>query len=141
MKEAWCLAASNAEATAREILNLYAKRWTIEPAFRDAKDLRFGMGLSVLRIADPQRRDRLLLLNAFAIVLLTLLGAAGESLGMDRHLKSNTAKHRTHSLFRQGCMLYELIPNMPEVRLRPLIARFREYLSQNGAFNQTFAVV
>jgi hypothetical protein len=99
------------------------------------------MGLSALRIADPQRRDRLLLLNAFAIVLLTLLGAAGESLGMDRHLKSNTAKHRTHSLFRQGCMLYELIPNMPEVRLRPLIERFREYLSQHGAFNQTFGLV
>jgi hypothetical protein len=141
MKEAWCLAASNAEATAREIMNYYAKRWTIEPGFRDTKDLRFGMGLSVLRIADPQRRDRLLLLNAFAIVLLTLLGAAGESLGMDRHLKVNTAKHRTHSLFRQGCMLYELIPNMPEVRLRPLVARFREYLNQHGAFNQTFAVV
>jgi len=30
----------------------------------------------------PQWRDRLLLLNAFAVVLLTLLGAAGESLGM-----------------------------------------------------------
>ncbi len=106
LKEAWCLAASNAEATAREIMNHYARRWTIEPGFRDTKNLRFGMGLSVLRIADPQRRDRLLLLNAFAIVLLTLLGAAGESLGMDRHLKVNTAKHRTHSLFRQGCMLY-----------------------------------
>jgi hypothetical protein len=141
MKEAWCLAASNAEATAREIMNYYAKRWTIEPGFRDTKDLRFGMGLSVLRIADPQRRDRLLLLNAFAIVLLTLLGAAGESLSMDRHLKVNTAKHRTHSLFRQGCMLYELIPNMPEARLRPLVARFREYLNQYGAFNQTFALV
>ena len=62
-------------------------------------------------------------MNAFAIVLLTLLGAAGESLGMDRHLKVNIAKHRTHSLFRQGCMLYELIPNMPELRLRPLVAR------------------
>ena len=135
MKEAWCLAASNAEATAREIMNYYAKRWTIEPGFRDTKDLRFGMGLSVLRIADPQRRDRLLLLNAFAIVLLTLLGAAGESLSMDRHLKVNTAKHRTHSLFRQGCMLYELIPNMPEARLRPLVARFREYLNQHGAQN------
>src|ERR1700687_1226240 len=141
MKEAWCLAASSAEATAREIINYYAKRWTIEPGFRDTKDLRFGMGLSVLRIADPQRRDRLLLLNAFAIVLLTLLGAAGESLGMDRHLKVNTAKHRTHSLFRQGCMLYELIPNMPEGRLRPLVARFQEYLNQHGAFNKTFEVV
>ena len=141
MKEAWCLAASNAEATAREIMNYYAKRWTIEPGFRDAKDLRFGMGLSALRIADPQRRDRLLLLNAFAIVLLTLLGAAGESLGMDRHLKVNTAKHRTHSLFRQGCMLYELIPNMPEVRLRPLVARFDEYMNQHRAFTQTFSIV
>jgi len=141
MKEAWCLATNNAEATAREIMNYYAKRWTIEPGFRDTKDLRFGMGLSVLRIADPQRRDRLLLLNAFAIVLLTLLGAAGESLGMDRHLKVNTAKHRTHSLFRQGCMLYELIPNMPEARLRPLVARFREYLDQHRAFTQTFAIV
>ena len=105
------------------------------------KDLRFGMGLSVLRIADPQRRDRLLLLNAFAIVLWTLLGAAGESLGMDRHLKVNTAKHRTHSLFRQGCMLYELIPNMPEVRLRPLVERFSEYITQDRALAQTFSVV
>ena len=141
MKEAWCLAASNAEATAREITNHYAKRWTIEPGFRDTKDLRFGMGLSVLRIADPQRRDRLLFLNAFAIVLLTLLGAAGESLGMDRHLKSNTAKHRTHSLFRQGCMLYEMIPNMPKIRLRPLVERYREFLSRQAAFNQTFGLV
>ena len=32
--------------------------------------------MSALRIDDPQRRDRLLLLNAFAILLLSLLGAA-----------------------------------------------------------------
>ena len=139
MKEAWCLAANNAEATAREIMNYYAKRWTIEPGFCDTKDLRFGMGLSVLCIADPQRRDRLLL-NALAIVLLTLLAAAGESLGTDRHLKVNTAKHRTHSLFRQGCMLYELIPNMLDARLRPLVARLSEYLNQHEAFNRTFAI-
>src|SRR5208283_6106934 len=94
--------------------------------------------LSVLRIADPQRRDRLLLLNAFAIVLLTLLGVAGESLGMDRHLKSNTAKHRTHSLFRQGCMLYELIPNMPKIRLLPLIKRFADELENLAVFGMVF---
>ena len=82
MKEAWCLAASNAAAPSRQIIDLYSKRWSVEPSFRDTKDLRFGMGLSSVRISDPQRRDRLLLLNAFAVVLLTLLGAAGESLGM-----------------------------------------------------------
>jgi hypothetical protein len=82
MKEPWCLVASNSNATAPQIIKLYSKRWGVEPAFRDTKDLRFGLGLSSVRIADPQRRDRLLLLNAFAVVLLTLLGAAGESLGM-----------------------------------------------------------
>jgi hypothetical protein len=96
---------------------------------------------SSARISDPQRRDRLLLLNAFAVVLLTLLGAAGESLGMDRHLKSNTVKIRTHSLFRQGCMLYGLIPNMPEHRLKPLIQRYAEILQQSRVVNESFAIV
>lgn len=139
MKDPWCLATSEADATPRAITNCYAKRWTIEPSFRDTKDLRFGRGLGKVRISDPQRRDRLLRLNAFAIALLTLLGTAGESLGMDRHLKVNTVKHRTHSLFRQGCMLYDLIPNMPAIRLRPLIQRFYELLQQNGVCSMVFA--
>jgi hypothetical protein len=139
MKEPWCLAASDGEASARKIMDYYAKRWTIEPNFRDTKDLRFGMGMRALRIADPQRRDRLFLLNAFAIVLLTLLGAAGESLGMDRHLKVNTSKRRTHSLFRQGCLLYDLIPNMPEPRLKPLIDKFIELINQNIALAPMFS--
>jgi hypothetical protein len=94
-------------------VNRDAKRWAIEPNFRDAKDLRLGMGLSSTHTKSPSRRDRLWLLSAFAIALLTLLGAAGESLGYDRLLKANIVKRRTHSLFRQGCMLYDLIPNMP----------------------------
>src|SRR3954466_4194751 len=138
MKEPWCLVTSTPDATAPQIIKLYSKRWGVEPSFRDTKDLRFG--LCAVRIADPQRRDRLLLLNAFAVVLLTLLGAAGESLGMDRHLKSNTVKTRSHSLFRQGSTLYDLIPNMPEHRLRPLIDRFAELLQQSRAFTETFAV-
>jgi hypothetical protein len=35
------------------LVNHYAKRWTIEPQFRDTKDLRFGMGLSATRIGGP----------------------------------------------------------------------------------------
>src|SRR5688500_9410303 len=91
----------------------------------------------------PHRRPpaALLLLNAFAVVLLTLLGAAGESLGMARHLKSNTVKTRTHSLFRQGCMLYDLIPNMPELRLRPLMERYVEILQQSRVISETFSII
>jgi hypothetical protein len=139
MKEPWCLATSERDATAATLINHYSKRWTIEPQFRDTKDLRFGMGLSSTRVGDPMRRDRLLLISAFATTLLTLLGAVGESLGMDRLLKSNTSKTRTHSLFRQGCMLYELIPNMPEHRLRPLMEKFAEAVSDAGVFPSAIA--
>ena len=139
MKEPWCLATSKREATAATLINHYAKRWTAEPQFRDTKDLRFGMGLSSTRIGEPMRRDRLLLVSAFAMALLTLLGTVGESLGMDRLLKSNTSKTRSHSLFRQGCMLYELIPNMPEHRLAPLMAAFAQAVAQASAFSGLFA--
>ncbi len=53
MKEPWCLATSLGDATAREIVDAYAKRRIIEPSFRDTKDIRFGMGLSLLRIRGP----------------------------------------------------------------------------------------
>ena len=97
------------------------------------------MGLSSTRIGEPTRRDRLLLANAFAMTLPTMLGAVGESLGMDRLLKANTSKTRTHSLFCQGCMLYELIPTMPEHRLTPLMAAFAKAVSQASTFSGLFA--
>ncbi len=90
--------------------------------------------MAEIRIAEPEHRDRLLQIGEFAMLLLTMLGAAGESLGMDRLLKSNTSKTRTHSLFRQGCMLYELIPNMPEHRLSPLMLQFAQMLASSGLF-------
>ena len=141
MKEPWCLAASDGDCPTAQIVNSYSKRWTIEPNFRDTKDLRFGMGLSATRIGEPTRRDRLLLVNAFAVALLTLLGAAGESLGFDRMLKSNTSKKRTHSLFRQGCMLFELVPTMPEIRLRPLIEKFGQMVNDIKLFSGAFATI
>jgi len=139
MKEPWCLATSERDATAATMIQHYSKRWTIEPQFRDTKDLRFGMGLSSTRIGEPMRRDRLLLVSALATALLTLLGAVGESLGMDRLLKSNMSKRRTHSLFRQGCMLYKLIPTMPEHRLAPLMAKFAEAVAGFGLFPTAMA--
>ena len=141
MKEPWCLATNSTTETARTLINYYAKRWGIETGFRDTKDLRFGMGMGWVRISRPDRRDRLWLLNAFAVVLLTLLGASGEALGYDRHLKANTVKTRTHSLFRQGCMLFELIATMPAARLIPLMRRFGEMLLEQRLFSQMFSVV
>ena len=97
--------------------------------------------MSATHTQSPARRDRLWLLSAFAIALLTLLGTAGESLGYERLLKANTVKRRTHALFRQGCLLYDLIPNRPEQRLRPLMQRFAEVLLQQPTFNKVFGFI
>jgi hypothetical protein len=141
MKQAWCLAASSGTASAKELTGYYGHRWGIECGLRDTKDLRFGMGMGSMHVKTPDRRDRLWVINAFAVVLLTLLGATGEALGYDRMLKTNTAKRRVHSVFRQGCMLYDLIPMMPEARLRPLIERFSQMLQQHSLFADVFGPV
>jgi hypothetical protein len=101
MKEPWILATSRSD-DAETIVGLYAKRFSIEETFRDHKDWRFGLALAHMHIKQPSRRDRLLLVLALTTVIATLLGAAGEHLGIDRHLRANTKRTRTHSLFRQG---------------------------------------
>ena len=141
MKESWCVVASEEKIATRTLIRYYAKRWGIETSFRDIKDMRFGMGMSAMRIRHPARRDRLLLLSALSIALLTLLGAAGESIGYDRWLKANTVKTRTHSLFRQGLMLYQHIPNWPEHRLRPLVEKFAHMLIEQRVYREIFGVI
>lgn len=101
MKDAWHLATS-LDWDADRVVKLYGRRFTIEENFRDEKDWRFGLGSRYVNIRRTDRRDRLCLVIAIATVLLTLLGHAGEQLGLDRLLRANTVKTRTHSLFRQG---------------------------------------
>jgi hypothetical protein len=114
---------------------------TIEENFRDTKDLRFGMGLSYTHIGRTDRRDRLLLIGALAQALLTLLGAAAEDCGLDRTMKANTVKRRTHSLFRQGCFFYSCIPMMPDERVALLMNSFRTIIAQHAVFQQIFAII
>jgi hypothetical protein len=140
MQAPWCLAVGSATLTGAQAVRLYGRRFTIEEAFRDVKDSRYGLGLSTTHISDPRRRDRLLLICAMAMTLLTLLGRAGESLGMDRMLKANTVRKRTHSLFRQGCAYYAALPMMPTARANPLLQRFGELILQEPVYVQAFGL-
>ena len=141
MKEAWCLATTLSERKASEVVQLYARRFTIEETFRDQKDRRFGLGLSATRVGTPERRDRLLLLAAIAQALLTLLGAAGEQCGLDRLMKTNTSKKRTMSLFNQGINLYAAIPNMGEDRLGPLMKAYDSSVRGHEIFRAIFGLI
>jgi hypothetical protein len=141
MKDIWCLVSSDQELTTKEIINLYGKRWSIETKFRDQKNLKFGMGMYSVIIKDERRRDRLFFLGAIADLLLTILGAAGEEVGFDKYLKANTVKRRVHSLYRQGCMWYELIPNMKQERLEILMKKFSELLEECKATKEVLSFV
>ena len=141
MKDAWCLASNKAGAMSKDLVKYYARRWSIEAAFRDLKDPRYGFGFGEVRISRPERRDRILLLRAFSVVLLTLLGAAGEDVGIDRHLKANTTTKRTLSLLRQGHMWYRRLDSMRDEWFDPLVRRYGELIQQYSSFKHVFEVV
>jgi len=141
MQECWCIATSLSHKTAAEVVALYGRRFTIEEAFRDTKDLHFGMGLSATHIRNAQRRDRMLMLVALAQAFLTALGQAGENAGLDRSLKTNTSAKRTLSLLNQGLCWYRAIPNMPDDRARALLGAFESLLGQHEYFGAIFAAI
>jgi hypothetical protein len=141
MKDAWCLATSRLDLKVDEIISLYGKRWGIETVFRDIKDYRFGMGMKKVRTESTDRRDRLFLISALAIALLTLLGAAGEAVGLERTIKANTVKTRSYSFWRQGCIYYALLPGMKAERATLLINKFHELMAQHRIFKKVFGIL
>jgi hypothetical protein len=134
MKEPWLLASSRSTLKGTAITHLYGKRFTVEETFRDVKNPRLGLGLKPTVMERNDRRDALFLLAVLAHALLTLLGKAGEELGMDRWL--GATRPRQHSRFRQGQMLFDLIPTMERQRLRTLLQRFGQLLREHALLSQ-----
>lgn len=139
MQEPWCLVSSRHDLTGVEIKVAYGRRFTVEETFRDVKNPRFGLGLTQVVIARNDRRDALFLLAVLAHTLLTLLGKAGQDLGMDRML--GATRPRQLSLFRQGLLLFELIPQMREDRLRALAKQFGALLQEHVLLTGILGVI
>jgi Transposase DDE domain len=134
MQEPWLLASSRSDLTGTAITRRYGKRFTVEETFRDVKNPPLGLGLKQTVMERNDRRDALFLLAVLAHTLLTLLGKAGEELGMDRWL--GATRPRQYSRFRQGQMLFDLIPTMERQRLRPLLQRFGQLLREHALLSQ-----
>ena len=129
MKDEWNLASNIENSSSRIIIKAYAKRWKIEPYFRDVKCGRFGYSLYQTHIKSPERRDRLLLIMSLCYLLLTTLGAAGEKIGFDRFLKVNTVKTRTHSLFKQGQYYYDYYRHFTDEQKKLLLESLGDILA------------
>ena len=141
MKEAWYLASNLSNCSARQIIWFYGRRFSCEENFRDIKDIRFGMGLSNTSISNPERRDRILLVSAISVVLLTLLGAAGEAIGLDKMFKPKTVERRTHSLFTQGCFYFLAMVNWKKERFELIMKKYAELLEEHLVFRGLFSVI
>jgi hypothetical protein len=71
--EPWFLMTDLA-GNAVQLTDLYARRMAVEELFRDGKDGRYGLGLGQTQVTTTARLDRLILILALALILLTGLG-------------------------------------------------------------------
>ena len=76
--------------------------------------------------------------STIAVAILTLLGAAGESIGFDRKLKVNTVKTRTHSLLRQGMFYYKFLQKFTEDERTKLLDAFNTLLEGQSYWKSIF---
>ena len=82
MKEPWCLVASESKVGTRTLIRYYGKRWGIETSFRDIKDMRFGMGLSAMRVSSPQRLGPDVAAQCVGDCIVVVVGSGGGELGL-----------------------------------------------------------
>jgi hypothetical protein len=134
MQEPWLLASSRSDLTGTAITRRYGTRFTVEETCRDVKNPHLGLGLKHTVMARNACRDALFLLAVLAHTLLTRLGKAGEELGLDRWL--GVTRPRQYARFRQGQMLFALLPTMDQQRLRTLLQRFGQLLREHALLSQ-----
>jgi len=60
---------------------------------------------------------------------------------MDRMLRANTVKHRTHSLITQGLWYFKALPAMKRDKMEPLVIRFGELVAQQIVFRDAFGLL
>lgn len=130
MKDSWCLATNRDDLHADNVVRLYGRRFTTEETFRDAKDARFGLGLSKCSIERTDRRDRMLLVVAIAIFITSVVGRIAVRLDLERYVRANKAKNksaRAHSIFSLGRhLLHALATREVPSYLEVLVREIRE---------------
>lgn len=105
-KDRWILLSSLADRK-ELIVGYYGRRFEIEEAFKDLKDLRGGLQLKDFKMKRTDRLSRFLAAVVLAYLVLILAGTAGEHRGLHRRLQVNTATKRCLALWRVGYLLLD----------------------------------
>jgi hypothetical protein len=101
--ECWFLA-TDQEATAVRLCDLYGQRMSVEQLFRDGKSKRNGWSLRDTRITCPDRLDRLMLILALAYLLLCGIGLLARRLCKAAQWSSNNQRESC-SVFQIGLLM------------------------------------
>ena len=79
--------------SANRIIKIYKLRMQIEESFRDAKSVKFGLGLSSSRTNSQSRYHVLLLMASLALFLLWLIGYCAKVKKLHFQYQANSIKH------------------------------------------------
>ena len=102
-REPWLLVASpSLQLSARQLVQLYARRMQIELSFRDLKSHRYGNAFEDSLTRSGKRIEILLLVHTMATFASWLTGLACRAAEVDQRLAPGPSKRRQYSLMRVG---------------------------------------
>jgi len=90
-KEPWIIG-TDLDWPMRTVFDVFSQRMMIEELFRDEKNIRYGWGLRQISLSSGERLERMLLVLAFAYLLLLLIGLVCRDTMSEAHWASATSK-------------------------------------------------
>jgi len=116
-KQAWFLA-TDLRWGWRKVVCAFKLRMSIEELFRDQKNIRYGWALRQIKLSEPERLERLLLVLAFAYLCLLLMGLLSQQHFPESHWAAATSKHRRQA---SAFFIGRLMQHRHRFRLKELL--------------------
>jgi hypothetical protein len=110
----------------RKVVAVFKQRMSIEELFRDEKNIRYGWGLRQLKIGTAGRLERLLLVLAFAYLLLLLIGLVCRDTMSEAHWASAATKTQDQAC---GFTVGRYMLDREKWRLKALFEAFARILT------------
>jgi hypothetical protein len=98
---------TNLDRPAVRVQKIYAKRMGIEEGIRDCKS---GLDLTSLRLSEPARMDRMMIIVALAMLFIALTAMASKARGENLQVSTSKRKAPPVSYFTLGCRILEMYP-------------------------------
>ena len=111
----------------RKVVEVFKGRMCVEELFRDEKNVRYGWGLRLTRVKSYDRLERLLLVLAFAYLLLLMMGLICRETMSEAHWASATTRSNDQAC---GFTIGRFMLTRVKWRLRALLEAFARMLTE-----------